>query len=389
MTGRMIGKVILIGPVCFGLIFLSCASAQIPAPTIKGLESSGAPGGGAVPQQGWEQDWQKTLAAAKKEGLVSIYSPAAPPIRQAFSQVFKDKFGLDIEWTAGRAEETVPKLLRERQAGLYLADAFMGGTSIQINVLKPSGVLDPLRPVLVLPEVLNEKAWYGGRLPFLDKEQSYIITGAVSPSMGMAINTNMVRPEDLSSYDRLLEPRWKAKVVLDDPIISGGGYAIFTLFMVKGPDYLRKLAAQDPIITNNWRLAAEWLAQGRYPIFMGSPRLPAIKEFIDAGAPIRYWTPPDGASLTAGVSIGMMNRAPHLNAVKIYVNWFLTKEPLEIFSRLGSVQSSRLDVPTDHLSPEERLNPSVSYFNATTEEVFLKVADYQKAAKEIFGPLMK
>lgn len=47
----------------------------------------------------------------------------------------------------------------ERRVGLCLADLFIGGATTPINQFKPAGFLEPLEPLLLLPEVKEPKSW--------------------------------------------------------------------------------------------------------------------------------------------------------------------------------------------------------------------------------------
>ena len=52
-----------------------------------------------------------------------------------------------------------------------------------------------------------------------------------------------------------------------------------------------------------------------------------MMEFIRAGAPIAYGKAvKEGTYLSAGSAMAMINNAPHPNAAKIFVNWFLSRE---------------------------------------------------------------
>jgi len=56
--------------------------------------------------------------------------------------------------------------------------------------------------------------------------------------------------------------------------------------------------------------------------------------------------------LTAGFgSVVLIQRAPHRNAVKVYLNWLLSKDGQLEWSKASGYLSRRLDVPRDHLDP--------------------------------------
>ncbi|MBI4331357.1 MAG: extracellular solute-binding protein [Chloroflexi bacterium] len=383
MNGKTIGKATFVGIVCSILILLSCAPPQAPVPPDK------APGAAvAIQQQGWEQDWQKAIAAARQEGPLVIYvSGASAELRQEMTKGFKNKFGLDVEWLEGKSAELIAKILQERRAGLFIPDLIMGSTTRQQTILKPEGVLDPIKPLLVLPEVLDKKVWFGGDIAWVDNEKMYTINATLAPDYLLTINTSIVKPDDIKSYNDLLAPRWKGQITMLNP---GGSLKPFSeILLVMGPDWWRKLVQQEPALTDNQRVAYEWVARGKYPIgILGSASV--RQEFITAGAPMAKVIPKEGSFL-GGVAnaTSLMNRAPRPNAAKVFVNWYLSKEGAALQSRVAVAQSARLDVPTDHLTPDSMRDPSATYVSVETEEFYMKAANDNTLALQIFAPLVK
>ncbi|MBI4333468.1 MAG: hypothetical protein HY673_19560 [Chloroflexi bacterium] len=382
MNSKKIGRVTLIGLVCSILIMLSCALGPEPAAPTK------APATAAATQlQGWEADWQATLAAARREGNLSIYTASGGDIRVQIGKWFKDKFGLEIDWTPIPAAQTSPKVFRERQAGLYLADIQMGALSRQMGELKPAGALDPIKPLLILPEVLDKNVWYGGDIPWVDNDRAYTLNNILSPENRLAINTNLVKPGEIKGYRDLLDPRWKDRIILMHPVLNARPTAIMHTLL--GPDFLRKLAEQRPVITDSPRLGFEWLAQGKYPVIVFG-RMDELQEFVRAGAPVGKVVPQEGATLAGGqISLSMLNRAPHPNATKVFVNWWMGKELGVTLGKYLVLQSARLDVPTDHLPPDEMRDPALKYVIAESEDFQNEQAKIAVLAREIFGSLIK
>lgn len=118
-----------------------------------------------------EQEWEKVLEAARKEGKITLYINFPPALRQAIGDAFEKKTGIKTEMVTGRGDEIAAKVLIERRAGLYLADVHLGGTTTSLTQLRPAGALKPILPDLFLPEVLDTRLWYGRQLPFMDSEQ--------------------------------------------------------------------------------------------------------------------------------------------------------------------------------------------------------------------------
>ena len=373
------GRLRFLSAIVFFWVALVCAPAVQAEPAAK---------------RNWEADWKQTLEAAKKEGKVHIYGVASGKTREALTKAFSQKYGIELEFVTARAEEIAAKLSSERRANIYLADLYMGGSTMSTTSYKPQGYLEPIKPLLVLPEVTDPKLWYGGNgLYFGDKERQYVACPVLTASNNyLSVNTGLVKPAEIKSYKDLLNPKWKGKIIINDPTITGAGSRWFAVVADRftGLDYMRDLVRQEPVLTRDQRLQAESLARGKYSVAIGvQPDLQA--EFVKAGAPIQTIIPEEGAWLGGGPGlIAHFNRGPHPNATKIFINWFLSKDGQTVYSKTARAESARLDVPTDHINKGDLRVPGVKYFISEDEEFLLKKVEYEnKWAKEIFGVLAK
>ena len=62
------------------------------------------------------------------------------------------------------------------------------------------------------------------------------------------VNPKVVKPQEIKSYKDLLNPKWRKKIVLDDPTRAGPGQATFTFFYLHpelGPNFIRALANKN------------------------------------------------------------------------------------------------------------------------------------------------
>jgi len=168
----------------------------------------------------WKAEWENVVTAAKKEGKVAVYTTAPGEMRKALQSGFKEKFGIDVEVVSFRGGEMGARLLNERRAGIYLVDVFVGGSTTPMTQLKPGGALDPLDKLLVLPEVTNAKLWHQGKLWWIDQAHTVLMFLGF-PVPNLAINTNMVKQGEIKTYKDLLDPRWKGKIVMNDPTVPG------------------------------------------------------------------------------------------------------------------------------------------------------------------------
>ena len=78
-------------------IFLICLMARdfmAPRPT-EASEEKAAKAVKVMPA--WQQKWEDTLAAAKKEGKVSVSTFVGPETRNTLAKAFKAKYGIDLE----------------------------------------------------------------------------------------------------------------------------------------------------------------------------------------------------------------------------------------------------------------------------------------------------
>ncbi len=371
------------------LLAFACTPSTVPAPveptTVQKPLSPSA-------VSGPEGEWQKLMEAAKKEGSVTLYTDAGGPLRQALTEAVKDKLGLNLECASGSGPELAQKLFAERNAGLYVADVYISGATTPINQLNPRGVLAPLKPLLMLPEVTDLSKWHQGKHWYVDKEEQYIFCMTLYPLLMITINRDMVKPEEIQAYRDVLNPKWKGKIVMGNPTMPSTAQRFFAVMMEYegyGLDFLRKLAAHEPTLLKDDRLAAEWVARGKNPIGIGL-KTDVVADLGKAGAPIMALNIEERSISTSGSgTLAYINKPAHPNAAKAFINWLLTKEGQAVFSEGRLKQSAREDVPTDFLVPADVRKPGLKYWCSDNEEFLLRYPEQLKAAEEIFGPLLK
>ena len=328
----------------------------------------------ACAQSDWQKEWEKTLAAAKKEGQVNIYIYRYEGLLQDFR---RDYPGINVVSVTGRGNEMTNRIIAERRAGKFIADVYSGGTNSLYNTLYKGKALDPLKPVLMLPEVTDTAKWYGNEHRYADPENKYIFSFIGSPSNAqLAYNTNLVNPKEFKSYQDVINPKWKGRIVSLDPRDTGLGATMqFYYYSPEiGPEFMRKFfGGMDITYVKNFRQMTDWLAQGKFAICMGCKDSMRAK---NQGLPVddfdtNRWK--EGSSFSAGGgSLGLMNQAPHPNAAKVFINWFLSRKGQIALQRLGDVDdpanSRRIDIPKDDLPPDARMQPGVKYFDVVKPE---------------------
>ncbi|HYT56272.1 MAG TPA: hypothetical protein VEQ38_16320, partial [Verrucomicrobiae bacterium] len=123
----------------------------------------------------WKSDWEAMQKAAEKEGRLVIYGPTGVDQQKLYTEVFQQAFPkIKVNYTPGRISEIISRIMAEQRAGIRQADLILGGTDILLGTLKDKGYLQPIRPALILPEVLDTTAWFKGKLWFADNEDKFI-----------------------------------------------------------------------------------------------------------------------------------------------------------------------------------------------------------------------
>lgn len=378
--------------VCLGLVvaifLVSCSpnSSSISPQTTKSTSA-----GVTAPTDIVQAEWQQTLIEARKEGKVVVFGAYGIAMaRDPLIKAFNEKFGIPLEMTIGLPTDLTAKLVNQRNAGLYTADVYMIGGSSVINDLRPRNMLQPIMPYLILPEVKDPSQWFRGALPFWENQKITLATLSNNPPGEMAINTNFLKASEVTHYEDLLDPKLKGLLIMADPTVPGGGMSWFHIaWKLHGEDYLKGLVKQDTVITRDFRLMTDWLARGKSAMGIGADQATVMSAKRD-GAPVAVLAPLEGGEaigLGGGV-VSVLDKNPHPNATKIFVNWMLSKDAQYILSKATGMSSRRLDVPTDHLIPWQVLNPNKKYI-MQDEAYTVEENTMREIAQRVFAPLLK
>ncbi|HLY65086.1 MAG TPA: extracellular solute-binding protein, partial [Chloroflexota bacterium] len=251
-------------------------------------------------------------------------------------------------------------------------DVRIGGPDPQVYDAVIRGVLDPVRPLLTLPEVTDESKWLGGWNAFYaDKAKQYLPGFLADVSHPIYVNRDVVSQSTLNSERDLLDPAFKGKIVLQDPR-GGAGLGFITTFLkVDGEDYLRQLLAQQPVISGDNRQIAEWLVRATYPAAVGARNYDLLVfQQQGLGKNVLPATDVKAEPLSIGSGgIQLINKAPHPKATQVFVNWLLTAKIEAALTQAVQQDSRRLDVPPG--APDEVPDPKRmdTYVAHQTEEL--------------------
>jgi iron(III) transport system substrate-binding protein len=308
----------------------------------------------------WKADWEKTLQAAKKEGRLVLYGSA--DFEKLFAEFNKKYPEIRVTGVYGRGADVAKRMMSERRADKYLADLYLNGMTTGYNVFYKAKALDPIPPVLVLPEVTDLSKWWNGKHHYVDPEGQYLfnINGEVRIVVGY--NSKQVNPAEIKSYWDLLNPKWKGKIVAYDPTLGGAGDAMRFFYHEKslGPDFIKRILTEtDIVISTDTRQMGDWLAGGRFALSIFGPISRMDLDVMQVqGLPVGWFDPDhlkEGAYITAGSGgVALINKAPHPNAAKIALNWLFSREGQIAYQRLflqgnDGPDSLRIDIPKEQV----------------------------------------
>jgi iron(III) transport system substrate-binding protein len=342
----------------------------------------------------WQAQWDSAVAGAKKEGAVSLWGDMEithPDIVAAFTKEFP--FIKPITVT-GRVGDLTMRILAERRAGKYLADLYsgvMGGAAFY--EFYRTGVLDSVKSTLILPEVTDESKWLGGKHHYVDPETQQIILyeGTVAGT-SIFYNTELVKPNEFSSYWDLLGPKWKGKIAMFERV--GSGFPSLTPIYYNprlGPEFIKRLLGEMNVtVSRDRRQATDWLASGKFALCIGCGD---IERANRDGMPVselgrrHLKEAGNNIGLNGNSGLALVSKAAHPHAATVFTNWFLSRRGQIVWQEVMNTKveepsnSMRIDIPKDNVLPAARRDDGVKY----TVTGFLDPEPPSKLIEELLG----
>ena len=320
---------------------------------------------GVYPAAAQDAEWAKVVAAAKQEGKVVVYNAAiGSPFYKAAVASFEKKYGVTVDTLDVRASEMRERIRTEQAAGRFLGDVTQPGQATatnqeQENAFQPHGDIPNARNL---------------RPPFA---ATAIQIPAFAQAYGILVNTNLVKDADApKSWADLADPRWKGKILSDDPRAIGGGQVMFfATYDALGRAYHEKMAQQGLTFSRDLRNDERRAARGEFPIY-----IPEILAFsVDLkGLPVKLVLPAEGVPYVTIVSVILRN-APHPNAARLFINHLIDPEVQLLYANGGQVPVIKGIV--ERAEPERRPLAGAKLLGTTTAE---RQAAMLKLAGEIY-----
>jgi iron(III) transport system substrate-binding protein len=282
------------------------------------------------------QDWTDVVAAAKKEGTVTVYhSQLGAPHWKVVVNAFQSKYGIEVKEFDARASEITERIRVEQTSGRGIADVEFHGFSTIVDQRKS----DFIAELGAIPNARNLR----DDVPPADKWQ----VPAWIQFVCTLINTREVAAADEpKTYQDFLNPKFKGRMLSDDMRAIGSGQTFFAVLYQKyGPELLRKFKDQNLTFDRDLQLMSRRVARGEYPVLL--QQIVAFA-FPLRSLPVKVVVPQDGCPVTP-IEGAVLRGAPHPNAARLFINHFLDLDSQLVYANawMGSVVSGVRERLTD------------------------------------------
>lgn len=251
------------------------------------------------------------VEAAQKEGKVAVYvtySDSAP-----WNDRFTEKFGIEVEMISLRPIEVTTRFMEESRTGRHYADAVQN-TGIHLYTYQQEGLLQPYKG----------PGWE--QIPWSFKNDDGYYTGMVCTAIGLGYNIDMINEEDAPNFEDLIKPEWKGKLFMHDPEKMSYGLLLFASLRRAEPDVFNETYwwtlhnEQDVVYKSSGTAMTKDISMGERPLAFGGKMEPEFTQPEMMVAGVR-----DYMVLNTN-DIGISVNAPHPNAAKLLIDFYLSEE---------------------------------------------------------------
>ncbi len=275
----------------------------------------------AVP--GYSQDARLIEAAKKEGGKVVVYGSLESATTEAITTAFKKKTGLEVDYWRASATKVMDRALSEYRAGKPLFDIILTNDN-PMQIMWKHGIFAKY-------ESPSFKDFSKEAIdPNLGPRYRNVI-------IGIMYNKSVIKPADApKTLEDLLKPQYRGKLVMPDPTQhTTTTQWVASLWKLMGKEkadkFIRDLAATKPILVESLLPAGKRVTTGETPIAITYVKYTYI--FGQEGAPVDYVRL--GKMMGDGHYLTLNNKAPHANAGKAFIDYFLDNESMKIMAQMG------------------------------------------------------
>lgn len=274
------------------------------------------------------------VAGAKKEGRVTIYGSLETSTVNLIEKLFKQKYGVDIDYWWGSSTKVTDRITTEFRAGKQLFDVTLNHRPL-LKIMKKEGIIGNL----------NSPAFKFYPAEVTDAEVGPSYRNIV---IGIIYNEAQIKPADApKSYEDLLDPKWKGKFVMADPSRhTTTTQWLASLHKIMGKEqadrYIKGLAAQLPVLVDSITPASQKILTGEVPIGFAFTKYIVI--YGKEGAKLDYVKV--DKMLGDGQYMGVSSKPQHPNAAQLFIDFFLSEEGMKVLADVGETVTRKGVYPT-------------------------------------------
>jgi iron(III) transport system substrate-binding protein len=266
----------------------------------------------------------KLVDAAKAEGgKVVVYGSLENETMDLVAAGFKKKTGLDVEFFRAASTKVMDRAQGEFRTGKPLFDTVLMNDA-PMQFLQKAGIFAKY-------DSPSAKAFAADTIdPNLGPRYRNVLIGIV-------YNTAIIKPADApKSLEDLLKPQYRGKVVIPDASQhTTTAQWLVSLQKIMGKEksekFIRDLAATKPLLVESLTPAGERITTGETPI--GISFIKNVVFYAGRGVKLDYVRLP--SFMGDGQYIALGAKAPHPNAGKAFIDYFLGEESLRIMANIG------------------------------------------------------
>lgn len=316
------------------LVVLATIACGAPAPT--GAPAADQP----VGDPAFQREWADLIAKARAEGeLVGVIGAGAGTEEGEVWEEFGRRYGIKVTLTVGGGAELANRVIAERSQGLDLVDVNNLSTSGTERLLGAGGFYKPLMPEIIHPEVLDRSGFWTPEWPWQDNDGQYVTNYGITADINhtrLYYNTRNVPPgvaDSLKSWNDLLGKGFRI-VMIDPSEGDAGGAGRVRMWRPEGlgPTFLDRFLREPNLAVlppSAIRQYVDGMARGQWDFgVLPGPAEGELTELRDIGLPVEEFpnTFAEGTSAATFGAHAIFARAPHPNAAKLFINWYLSRE---------------------------------------------------------------
>jgi iron(III) transport system substrate-binding protein len=322
-------------------------------------------------QSAGAQSWEDVVAAARKEGKLTLYHNIRPAGIEDLLKGFRAKYpGIQTENIRSGSALLNERFRTEFAAGRHLADVMItyADGPFMAEVANWFVAWDP-------PE-------FKGNFPASARVADGRLYAVTQVREAIIWNKNLVKDADApKEWVDLFDPKWKGKLAFNQPWRSISVQQLLAYWEQIGiKDAAEKMKANDVRLFEGSSGVIQAVIRGDAHVAHITD-IP-LNEMLADGAPIGFTYPKSGTTTSDSV-VGIAAKAPHPNVARVFVNWLLSKEGQAELVKHSGLSGTRNDAPPlSHLPATAKLPKAV-------DGMQLLKPDLQKAMVEhwrkVFG----